>query len=92
MDLLTIMLLTTIAINGYVIYNLLRKIENVSDELDDLSMTLIDVYTDIKTSYDIMQQLDSRGVFEKDDETGTVFSGIKSVLEDLNDKYEIERE
>jgi len=62
---------------GYTSFNLLRKVERLE--------TWIEEYTDrviqTKTTLD---QLDSEGKFEADDEIGVVFEGIKTTIEDLN--------
>jgi hypothetical protein len=62
---------------GYTSFNLLKKVERLE--------TWVEEYTDrviqTKTTLD---QLDSEGKFEADDEIGVVFEGIKTTIEDLN--------
>ncbi len=83
---LSILLITC----GFIIYNLLNKLEKTQDELDDVSLSITDFMTDLQKGYNAMKQVDSKGAFEKDDETGTIFSVIKGILQDLNNKYSIE--
>ena len=44
----------------------------------------------IKKVQNTIKEIDSKGIFEKDDEVGSVFSGIKDVVEQINLKYDIE--
>ena len=68
---------------GYVIWNLIRKtelletwIENFSDRISQVQQELSDI--------------DSTGHFEADDEVGSIFDGIKEIINDLNDFVEKE--
>ena len=68
---------------GYVIWNLTRKtelletwIENFSDRISQVQQELSDI--------------DSTGHFEADDEVGSIFDGIKEIINDLNDFVEKE--
>ena len=63
---------------GYVIWNLTRKteiletwIENFSDRISQVQQELSDI--------------DSTGHFESDDEIGSIFDGIKEIINDLNE-------
>ena len=67
-----------VLMEGYVIWNLTRKtelletwIENFSDRISQVQQELSDI--------------DSTGHFEADDEIGTIFEGIKEVINDLNE-------
>ena len=66
-----------ILIEGYVIWNLIRKtelletwIENFSDRITRVQQELSDI--------------DSTGHFESDDEIGSIFDSIKEVVNELN--------
>ena len=70
-----------VLIEGYVIWNLTRKtelletwIENFSDKITQVQQELNDI--------------DSTGHFESDDEIGSIFSSIKEVINELNDLTE----
>ena len=63
---------------GYVIWNLNRKtelletwVENFSDKITQVQQELNDI--------------DSTGHFEADDEVGSIFDSIKEVINELND-------
>jgi len=74
----------------FVIVNLLRKIEKIDDELTDVSMNMEEFIVQIKSAKNKINEIDSKGIFEKDDEVGTVFAGIKDVIDSINLKYDIE--
>ena len=70
-----------VLVEGYVIWNLMRKtelletwVENFSDKITQVQQELNDI--------------DSTGHFEADDEIGTIFSSIKEVINELNDLTE----
>jgi len=74
----------------FVIINLLRKIERVDDELSDVSMNMEEFIVQVKSAQNKIYEIDSKRIFEKDDEVGTVFTGIKDVITNINLKYDIE--
>ena len=67
-----------VLVEGYVIWYLTRKtelletwIENFSDRISQVQQELSDI--------------DSTGHFESDDEIGSIFDGIKEIINDLNE-------
>jgi len=67
-----------VLVEGYVIWNLTRKtelletwVENFSDKITQVQQELNDI--------------DSTGHFEADDEVGSIFDSIKEVINELND-------
>ena len=68
---------------GYVIWNLTRKTELLETWMEDFSSRVSQVQSDLK-------DIDSTGHFEADDEIGTIFEGIKEVIDDLNNFVEQE--
>ena len=86
---LSIILGACLLIASFVIYNLMRKLEATEDELDDLSLSTAEFIVDLEDCYKKMQIIDSKGAFEKDDETGTVFVGLKDLIDNLQEKYPI---
>ena len=67
-----------VLVEGYVIWNLMRKtelletwVENFSDKITQVQQELSDI--------------DSTGHFEADDEIGSIFDSIKEVINELND-------
>ena len=73
----------TVLAEGYVISNLTRKTELLETWMKDFSSRVSQVQSDLK-------DIDSTGHFEADDEIGTIFEGIKEVINDLNNFVEQE--
>ena len=68
---------------GYIIWNLNRKTELLETWIEDFSDRVTRVQQELK-------DIDSTGHFEADDEIGTIFEGIKEVIDDLNNFVEQE--
>ena len=64
--------------------NLLKQNEQLED---DLVGTINGVVHTINEANEKMKQADLRGSFESDDEVGTVFTELKGIVTDLNDKF-----
>ena len=64
--------------------NLLRQNEQLED---DLVGTINGVVQTITQANDRMKQADIRGSFETDDEVGSVFTELKSIVEELNEQF-----
>ena len=64
--------------------NLLKQNEQLED---DLVGTINGVVQTINEANEKMKQVDLRGSFESDDEVGTVFTELKGIVTDLNDKF-----
>ena len=63
---------------GYVIWNLTRKTELLETWIEDFSDRVARVQQE-------MSDIDSTGHFESDDEIGSIFEGIKEIINELND-------
>tara|TARA_B100000214_G_scaffold362833_1_gene327687 strand:- start:605 stop:865 length:261 start_codon:yes stop_codon:yes gene_type:complete len=61
----------------YVIWNLTTKLESLEDWVSDFIDTIEKIQTELK-------EIDYRGSFESDDETGTIFEQIKLTINQLN--------
>ena len=61
----------------YVIWNVNTKLEFLEDWISDFIITIEKVEKELK-------QIDYRGSFEADDETGVIFQEIKSIVSQLN--------
>ena len=61
---------------GYTSFNLFKKVERLEDWVEDYSQRIVDADT-------TLNELDSEGKFESDDEIGVVFEGIKNTIKDL---------
>jgi hypothetical protein len=66
-----ILLITTL---GYGCWNLLKKLERYEDILEENTETYIQILN-------AMQEIDSTGAFESDDEVGSTFTDLKNLIE-----------
>tara|TARA_R110002012_G_scaffold308818_2_gene515467 strand:+ start:384 stop:653 length:270 start_codon:yes stop_codon:yes gene_type:complete len=71
----------------YVIFNLLRKVEKTTEQFEEASKDIQDVYSEINKAYSEMKVIDSKGGFQADDEVGTIFQNLKEVIYMLGDRY-----
>ena len=72
-----------VLIEGYVIWNLIRKTELLETWMEDFSDRVTQVQSDLN-------DVDSTGHFESDDEIGAIFDSIKDIINDLNNFTEQE--
>ena len=61
----------------YIIWNLTTKLEMLEDWISDFIKTIEKVNFDLK-------QIDYKGSFEADDETGIIFNQIKDIIKQLD--------
>ena len=90
---LTIIILSLISIClGYVVFNILRKYETIEEEnefLNDYVNTLRNHLTQVVSK---MKDIDYRGSFEADDETGVIIKQLKDIVDDIEKNYIIEED
>jgi len=70
-------------VEGYVIFNLTRKVERLETWVEDYAQRIND-------TNNVLKEIDSKGTFEADDEIGVVFQSIKETVEELNEITEEE--
>jgi len=73
---------------GFMYYRQDKTIKEQIDYIDLLEQSLLRNLQRIKTTYNVMQELDSKGGFQGDDEIGTIFKEIQSEIENLNSDLE----
>ncbi len=73
---LEIILGIVVLIEGYVIWNLFRKLELVETWVEDFTQRIQIVQNDLK-------EIDDKGAFESDDEVGSIFEQIKNIVNQL---------
>ena len=73
---LEIGLVTVILIEGYVVWNLIRKTELLETWVENFTQTIEIVQNDLTL-------IDSTGHFESDDEIGAIFKQIKETVKQL---------
>ena len=61
----------------YIIWNLMTKLESLEDWVSDFINTIEKMQKDL-------QEMDYRGSFESDDETGVIFDEIKNIIKQLD--------
>ena len=69
---------------SYIIYNLLRKVEQYEDITVDQTKYLQNISNLIGDSQKHLNDLDKRGVFKSDDEVGYFFEQMNEVQKELN--------
>jgi len=68
----------------YLLRNLLIKVEKYEDVVRDQVEYLQNISKLVAQSQSNLKDIDSRGVFESDDEVGEFFKILKSIQEELN--------
>ena len=74
-----------VVILGYTTLNLLRKNEKQEDVLVGYMEYLDRLSRVIEASDKKLKEVDARGIFEKDDEVGFIYEGIKKIQGILNE-------
>tara|TARA_Y100001970_G_C14165859_1_gene821249 strand:- start:963 stop:1223 length:261 start_codon:yes stop_codon:yes gene_type:complete len=65
-----------LVVEGYIIWNLFRKTELLETWVEDFTQRIQTVQNDLN-------EIDSSGAFESDDEVGTIFEQIKETVKQL---------
>jgi hypothetical protein len=72
-------------IAGFVIWNLLKKVERQEDLIEKYQQYLTSLDTSIKLSSKRLEEIDVKGMFSSDDEIGWYFKQIKEIQLILDD-------
>ena len=72
---------------GFTTWNLLRKNEATEDVVEEQEELISEIAKKIDESMAKMKEIDTRGSFEADDETGTIFKQLYEAIQDLEDYY-----
>ena len=70
-------------IEGYVIFNLMRKSERLESWIEEYAQRILD-------TQQVLKEIDQKGNFEADDEVGVIFESIKETIDELNEITETE--
>ena len=77
-----------LVISGLLNIILAFSIRNLLKQNEELEDTLVDVVNGtrikLESALQQMRDIDTREVFEKDDEVGSTFEALKNIIEDLN--------
>ena len=70
---------------GYVIWNLMKKVEKLESMIEVQERYITDFYDLIKQSEIKIKEIDSNQLFQSDDEVGFFFQNLKTIQEALSD-------
>ena len=88
MIILVVILFGIIGYAGYRIWYLAGTLADAQEYIEELEVTNRYMYSKISESYDIMQNIDRLGAFEKDDEAGTTFQLLTQVIQELKEQFD----
>ena len=63
---------------GWTTFNLTRKVERLETWIEDYAQRIQD-------TKQVLEEIDSKGSFEADDEIGVVFTAIKEAVDEINE-------
>jgi hypothetical protein len=92
MEFLVVFLILLLLGSGYVIYNLYKKysqLESIAQENVDFIMSM---RNRVLSQQSYLKQLDRKGAFESDDETGYFFKELKKIINDIAVYLDVEQE
>lgn len=81
---INIIIILTLVI-GYVIWNLMKKVEKLESMIDVQEKYIMDFYDLVKQSEIKIKEIDSKQLFQSDDEVGFFFQNLKTIQEALSD-------
>tara|TARA_B100001564_G_C20478299_1_gene595871 strand:- start:136 stop:417 length:282 start_codon:yes stop_codon:yes gene_type:complete len=87
MEITIIILSITTLVFGFTTWNLLRKNEATEDIVEEQEKTISDFAKLVDDSMQKMKDLDTKGAFENDDETGFAFKQMYTIIEKLEGYY-----
>ena len=82
--LINIIIIITLII-GYIIWNLMKKVEKLESMIDVQERYIMDFYELVKQSELKIKEIDSKQLFQSDDEVGFFFTNLKTIQEALSD-------
>jgi flagellar basal body-associated protein FliL len=74
-----------LGIIGYVIWNLLKKTEKLENQITVQEKYILEFYDLVKISEEKIKEIDSKQLFQSDDEVGFFFTNLKTIQEALSD-------
>ena len=77
--------LILLVVIGFVIWNLLKKVEKLEDMINVQEKYITDFYDLVKQSETKIKEIDDKQLFQSDDEIGFFFTNIKHIQEALSD-------
>jgi hypothetical protein len=74
-----------LGIVGYIIWNLLKKVEKLEKQIGIQETYILEFYDLVKTSEIKIREIDNKQLFQSDDEVGFFFTNLKTIQEALSD-------
>lgn len=74
-----------LGIIGYIIWNLLKKTEKLETQIAVQEKYILEFYDLVKQSELKIKEIDSKQLFQSDDEVGFFFTNLKTIQEALSD-------
>jgi hypothetical protein len=84
MDILSVILLVTLVVTGFLVYNLYNKVYRQEVIIESQIEYLRNVSSVIVESKLYIDKLDEKGIFRADDEVGVFFNFMKEIQENIN--------
>ena len=84
--LLLILLFASVSVNVF----LLITLKKLFSQVDILEDWIINFKKSVENTFNKLKDIDDRGIFEKDDDVGFLFSDLKQIIESLNKKIKEE--
>jgi hypothetical protein len=78
-------ILIIVGVVGYIIWNLMKKVEKLESMIDVQEKYITDFYELVKQSEVKIKEIDSKQLFQSDDEVGFFFNNLKTIQEALSD-------
>jgi hypothetical protein len=72
----------------YSTVNMMRKVEHLEGIIDEQDNEYFSIKQKVRDAIIEMKQIDSKGGFESDDEVGSIFNGLKEVVEELGENID----
>ena len=83
---LLILLFASVSVNVF----LLITLKKLFSQVDILEDWIINFKKSVENTFNKLKDIDNRGIFEKDDDVGFLFSDLKQIIESLNKKVKEE--
>ena len=81
---ITIIILSLLSIAlGYSTYNLLKKLEDYEEQIEKSDEWILSTEKELRNVLETIEKIDSKGVFENDDEVGQTFTQIKQTINSI---------
>ena len=73
-----------IIVLSYTTWNILKKFEEAQDTILELEDEIGELRVSIKKAYNDMKEIDSKEIFQSDDEVGQTFKQLLDILQKLD--------